>query len=210
MHQATNSAAQHPAGPPRRRAAHPVAAPFLERWSPRAFSPDSITKAELMTMLEAARCAASSMNSQPWRFIYAQRGSDSWPLLLDLLVAANRVWAQHAAALVFFVSHTLMQARGSDALVPSPTHTYDTGTASGYFALQAQITGWRTHGMVGFDHLRAVDVLNLPPEYQVHAVYAVGRLGDSSTLPEPLRSRELPSDRQPLERLAFEGEFADG
>ena len=158
-------------------------------------------------MFEAARWAASSSNSQPYRFIYARNGSPAWAAFLDLLVEANRAWAQNASALVFFVSHSLMQARKSDKLVPSPTHTYDTGTASGYFALQAQLMGWRTHGMFGSDHLRAVDVLKLPPDYQAHAVYAVGRLGDPSALPEALRAREFSSGRLPLERLAFKGEF---
>lgn len=162
-----------------------------------------------MTMFEASRWAASSLNSQPWRFIYALNGSAAWRPFLGLLVEANRLWAQYASALVFFVSHSLMQARGSSVLTPSPTHTYDTGTASGYFALQAQLMGWRTHGMVGFDHLRAVEVLNLPPEYQVHAVYAVGRPGDPATLPDPLRVREFPSGRHPLARLVHEGEFRD-
>jgi nitroreductase len=188
-----------------RNAAYPVAPLFLERWSPRAFGPDALTQDELMTMLEAARWAASSSNIQPWRFVYARRDTDAWPRLLDLLVPVNRGWAQHAAALVFFVSHALMPQRGSDELVPSPTHAYDTGTASGYFALQAHLMGWHAHGMAGFDHERAVETLKLPPAYQVHAVYAVGRIGDPASLPEQLREREHPNDRLPLEKLAFEG-----
>ena len=54
-----------------RKADHPIEPIFCKRWSPRAMSGAPITDAELMTMLEAARWAPSSYNSQPWRFLYA-------------------------------------------------------------------------------------------------------------------------------------------
>ena len=130
-----------------RTADYPIEPFFLDRWSPRALQPQPIAEADLLTMLEAARWAASSSNMQPWRFVYARRDTRAWLPILDLLVPNNREWAQHASALVFFVSHELMRSRSSANLIPSPTHSYDTGAASGYFALQAQLMGWHAHGM---------------------------------------------------------------
>lgn len=52
---------------------------------------------------------------------------------------------------------------GSKELIPSPTHSYDTGAASGYFTLQAHLMGWRTHGMYGFDHARAIEAARSRP-----------------------------------------------
>jgi len=52
-----------------RAADHAIDPLFLERWSPRAFSDDEISEAELLSLFEAARWAPSSYNSQPWRFI---------------------------------------------------------------------------------------------------------------------------------------------
>ena len=193
------------AGSVARVADYPIAPCFLERWSPRAFRPEPITEAELMTMLEAARWAASSDNTQPWRFVYARRDTTAWPPLLDLLVPNNRGWAQHASALVFFVSQELMHSRESQTLVASPTHSYDAGTASGYFTLQAHLLGWHTHGMYGFDQVRAAEVLRTPPNHRIEAVYAVGRIGDPAALPEPLRLREMQSGRHRLTALAYEG-----
>ena len=45
-------------------------------------------------MLEAARWAASSYNSQPWRFVYALRESADWERFLQLLVPFNQTWAK--------------------------------------------------------------------------------------------------------------------
>lgn len=190
-----------------RTADHPIELFFLDRWSPRAFRPQPIAEADLMTMLEAARWAASSSNMQPWRFVYARRETRAWLPLLDLLVRNNRDWAQHSSALVFFVSHGVMQSRSSADLIPSPTHSYDTGTASGYFALQARLMGWHAHGMYGLDHVRSAEVLRTPPHHHVEAAYAVGRIGDLAALPKALQGREVPSGRLPLAELVHEGNF---
>ena len=145
---------------------------FLERWSPRAFTGEPRSKTDLLTMIEAARWAPSSYNSQPWRFIYARRDTVHWDRFLDLLVPFNRSWAATASALVILVSNSLMRPPGADKDVPSHTHSFDTGTASGYFALQAYKMGWRVHGMVGFDQDRAFAELNVPVGYRVEAAYA--------------------------------------
>ena len=188
-----------------RTADHPIDPMFLRRWSPRAFNAEELPERDLLTMLEAARWAASSYNSQPWRFVYARRDAPHWDRFLNLLVPANQAWAKHASALVILLSRTHMRLPGSDADVPSPTHSFDTGTASGYFALQAMKKGWYAHGMIGFDRERALIELNVPKGYAVEAAYAVGRLGDPADLPEAHRAREHPSSRIPLAQLAFEG-----
>ena len=192
-----------------RHAAYPIDPMFLERWSPRAFTGEPIDEVDLFTMLEAARWAASSYNSQPWRFLYARRDTPHWERFLNLLVPFNQSWAKSASALVFIVSNSTMRSPGSGKETPSPTHSFDAGTASGYFVLQASRMGWFAHGMVGFDQDRAFTELGVPKGYRVEAVYAVGRLGDRSSLPEELQSREAPSDRLPLEKLAFEGSFRE-
>ncbi|RMU80399.1 Nitroreductase [Pseudomonas syringae pv. aptata] len=52
-----------------RIADHPIDPQFTERWSPRAFSGESIAKETLLSFFEAARWAPSAYNSQPWRFL---------------------------------------------------------------------------------------------------------------------------------------------
>ncbi len=190
-----------------RTAEHPIDPLFLERWSPRAFSGEAVPQADLMTMLEAGRWAPSSYNSQPWRFLYARRDTAQWEGFLGLLNDFNRSWAKDAGALVIVVSNSLMRPPGAEKDVPSHSHSLDAGAATVSFMLQATRMGYYVHGMVGFDMERTFADLNVPQGYRVEAAYAIGRIGDKSTLPEMLQSREAPSPRKPLAEIAFEGGF---
>jgi len=193
--------------PSTRHSDYPIDPVFLERWSPRAFSAETIAEHELLGLLEAARWAPSSYNSQPARFIYGRRGTPAFDKLLGILNEFNRSWAKTAAAIVIAVSNSLMRPPGQDKDVPSHSHSFDAGAAWMSFALQATRQGWYTHGMVGLDFDRAFAELDVPQGYRVEAAIAVGRLGDKATLPDFLQAREQPSDRRPLSAVAMEGGF---
>jgi nitroreductase len=160
-----------------------------------------------MCILEAARWAPSSYNSQPWRFLYARRDTPQWDAFLALLIPFNQSWAKQAGALVIIVSSTTMMPPGADKPVPSYSHSFDTGAAWAQMALQATRSGWAAHGMVGFDMPRATEELKIPEGFRVEAAVALGRMGDKSLLPEAMAAREAPSGRKPLAELAFEGGF---
>ena len=187
-----------------RRAHYPVDAIFLDRWSPRAMSGAEISEHELLTLFEAARWAPSSFNAQPWRMLYVRRTSRDWPVFLDLLADPNKVWARHAAALVLFVSKKVNDKTGQ----PSITHSFDAGAAWGFFALQAFLKGYVVHGMQGFDYARAHQELDIPQDFRVEAMVAVGVPGAKETLPPPLQERETPNDRRPLTETVCEGRWA--
>jgi nitroreductase len=187
---------------------HDIDPMFLERWSPRAFTPETISDADLMSIFEAARWAPSSYNSQPWRFVYARRDTPHWDKLLGLLIEFNQSWAKNASALVIMASQSTMTPPGKTDPVPSHSHSMDAGSAWGYAALQAMKLGWHTHGMVGFDLDRAFAELGFPPGYRVEMAFAIGRKGDPATLPDAMREREVPSPRKPLSETVFEGRFA--
>lgn len=191
-------------GSEKRHAEHPVDPLFLDRWSPRAMSGAEIPQAELMSLFEAARWAPSSYNEQPWRLLYARRGTPQWPLFFDLLVDVNKSWCQHAAALVLFTSRTTMSRNGK----PSITHSFDTGAAWQSFALQGWLKGYVVHGMQGFDYARAKTALGIPDDVRVEAIAAVGLPGDPAQLMEALREREVPNERKPLSETVCEGRFA--
>ncbi|MGI3900007.1 MAG: nitroreductase family protein [Janthinobacterium lividum] len=190
-----------------RHAEHPIAPVFLDRWSPRAFAPDLISEPELLGLLEAARWAPSSYNSQPARFIFGRRGTPAFDALLDLLNPFNQSWAKTASALLIVLSNSLMRPPGQDKDVPSRSHSFDAGAAWMSFALQAQMRDWHTHGMVGMDFDRAFAELDVPQGFRVECAIALGRIGDKATLPEGLQAREQPNDRQPLSAMVMEGRF---
>jgi nitroreductase len=180
---------------------------FLERWSPRAYTGESIPEATLMTILEAARWAPSSYNSQPWRFLYALRDTPNWDKFLGLLIPFNQSWAKQAAALVIVVSESTMLPPGAEKRVPSHSHSFDAGAAWGSLALQATLSGYPAHAMVGFDINGAFAQLNVPEGYRVEAAIAIGKQGPASLLPEGMAAREVPSARHPLSHIALEGGF---
>jgi nitroreductase len=182
---------------------HPIDRLFVDRWSPRAMSGEAIAEQELLTLFEAARWAPSSGNSQPWRFLYARRETEHWPLFLDLLVERNREWCVKAAVLVVFISRTAHHETGR----PLVTHAYDTGSAWMSVALQGWLKGLVVHGMAGFDYARARATLNVPDEFSVNAMCAIGRPGRIEDLPESHRARETPSQRRPLADSISEGPF---
>ena len=188
-----------------RTSEYPVENWIIERWSPRAFTGDSIPHETLMSIFEAARWAPSSYNSQPWRFIYGLHGTPAFERILGLLVPFNQSWAKNAAVLMVVVSKTTMVAR--DTEMPSHSHSFDTGAAWQSLALQATALGWHTHGMAGFDMPRAASELGVPDGYRVEAAIAIGKQADKSTLPEEAQAREVPSQRNPVESFAFEGHF---
>ena len=186
-----------------RQAAHPIDSLFLDRWSPRAMTGEPIDEQELLVLFEAAHWAPSSGNSQPWRFLYARRDTEAWPLFFDLLAEGNRTWCHRAAALIVFISRTTHDQSGR-ALV---THSYDTGAAWMSFAYQGWLRGLVVHGMAGVDYARARTVLHVPEDMTVEAMAAVGKPGAKEDLPPQHLQREFPSQRKPLAELVFDGPY---
>ena len=166
-------------------------------------SGEEIQEEDLMTLFEAARWAPSSYNNQPWRILYARRGTEHWQLFFDLLADGNKTWAKDAAALLLFASKTTFDFNGK----PYPTHSFDTGAAWENLALQGSLRGLVVHGMQGFDYERARADLDIPEGFHVEAMIAVGRPGNVEDLPEPSRSRETPNSRRPLSETICEGPF---
>jgi nitroreductase len=186
-----------------RRPDHPVHALFVDRWSPRAMTGETVPESDLAIMLEAARWAPSSYNAQPWRILYALRGDEHWPAFLDLLVDGNRAWAQDAGVLLAFLSRTTFERNGR----PSHTHSFDAGAAWENLALQGSLLGYVVHGMEGIDYDRSRAVLGVPPHYRVEMMVAVGRACDPRAIDQDLRTAERPSGRKPLAEIAAVGAF---
>ena len=190
-------------GSDKRSADYPIDKLFLDRWSPRAMTGAPIPHADLLTLFEAARWAPSSYNNQPWRMLYALRDTEHWQTFFDLLVEGNQSWAKNAGALLLFLSKKTFDYNGK----PSITHSFDAGAAWENLALQGSLKGYVVHGMQGFDYERARNALNVPDDFQIEAMVAVGIPGSAEVLPEKLRSKEAPSDRRKLEETICEGPF---
>lgn len=174
---------------------------FLARYSPRAYSTEPVTDAEMAQLFEAARWAPSCFNEQPWLFVWAN-GGDDLDRMRDLLVPGNRSWAGEVPALVFvFAKRRFAQKDG-----PNRWAGFDAGAAWMSLALQAHHQGLYTHAMGGIDAAASYAALGVSEDdYEVMCAVAVGKLGDPSTLAEDLQAREGQSPRRPLAEVAVKG-----
>lgn len=173
---------------------------FLKRYSSRAMNGQPIAKEILMTLFESAHWAPSSLNSQPWRFLYAIHGTPDFDLFLSFIKPHNVDWCKNAGALIIVFSKKTL-----DNGNPNLKHSLDTGSAWENLALQATFLEIVAHAMGGFNDEPLRKELNIIDEYKTEIMIAVGYPGVIEDLPEPLREREKPSGRKNLEEIVFEG-----
>lgn len=178
----------------------PLIAPLIERWSPRAYDPAAVlSEQDVRTLLEAARWAPSANNLQPWRFIVARRGTEAFTTIHDALMGFNQAWADSAAALIVNIAEVADEAGD-----PRTWAKYDLGQAVAHMTVQAQHDGLHTHQMGGFDGARLAEAFGLRAGLEIVSITAVGKVGDASALPEPLREREVaPRSRKALDELVI-------
>ena len=182
---------------------HPINPLILHRWSARAMSGEPIAHEELLSLFEAARWAPSSFNEQPWRFIYAHRDTPHWNRLFSLLIEFNQSWVKNAAVLSLICSRKTFERNNA----PSPSHSLDAGAAWENLSLEGSSRNLVVHGMAGFDYAKAKTELHIPDEYEVLAMFAVGKPAPKETLPLPLQEKEAPSPRKKVTEFIMEGKF---
>ena len=186
-----------------RKPDHVINSIFVNRWSPRAMSGEEVRDEELMPLFEAARWAPSSYNEQPWRFIIAKKGTPEWDVFFDLLVPGNQGWAKNAGVLVVIVSKKTFSKNDK----PNNVHSFDAGAAWENLALQGAHDGLVVHGMAGFDYDKTKEVLEIPDDFHVEAMAAIGKHGELESLPPEVQEMEKPSGRKPVSEIIFRGKF---
>ena len=178
---------------------HPI---ILERWSTRAFDSNyEISEDEVVTILEAARWAASANNMQPWRFAVATRGDELFEKFSSTLSGFNVEWAPKASALIA-VLHEKTNEKG-EVRASAP---FDTGLAVGQLVLQAQAIGLHTHQIGGFDKDGLLSALGNPENLQPVVLVAVGKYANDSDLSEAILAREAANrERKALSEIVIAG-----
>ncbi|MBL7847680.1 MAG: nitroreductase family protein [Cyclobacteriaceae bacterium] len=176
----------------------PILEPIASRRSRRAFAPETVSQDQIDTLFEAARWAPSSVNEQPWRYVYATKGQLLWETIFEALNDGNKVWAKEAQLFIVSMAKKAFSRNGR----PNPTALYDLGGANAFLSLQAASMGLNVHQMGGYDRDTLRMSLNIPEELELGVVMAIGFPGDAALLPEPLRTREL-SPRVRMTRSEF-------
>ena len=177
-----------------------------KRWSARSFSEKEITQEELETIFEAAGWAFSSMNYQPWRYIYAfKKDEANFQKFVDCLSGGNAPWAKDSSVLLMS-----LVKKNFDNGSPNPSALHDVGAANATLILQA--TSMKIYGrlMGAFDRVKAIEFLNIDTnEYEPVVFIALGYLDTPEKLNEPFKTREVtPRTRKAISEFAseFKGE----
>jgi len=172
------------------------------RWSPYAYESRSLEPDDVRALFEAARWAPSSMNEQPWRYIFALRDDrEEFEKALSCLVEGNRKWARYAGALIFTVAKRTFSRNDK----PNRYAWHDVGQASFSLAIEAVARGLAAHQMGGILPDRVAEVYGVPEGYEVVSGIAVGYPGTASDVSTELAERD--QKRRPR-RPAGESVFA--
>lgn len=181
----------------------PINETLANRWSGRAYdAAKSVSHAQIVALLEAARWAPSCYGDQPWRFIVWDKNTDAqaWQQGFDCLVPGNQAWVKDASVLLLTCADTLFNHNQK----PNRWAQYDTGAAAENLCLQAGSMGLMAHQMGGFDADKARETFAIPVQYIPMAMVSIGYAADITTLEGEVLTRETAArSRRPLNELFF-------
>src|SRR4029077_14243013 len=183
----------------------PVHELIRERWSPRAFADKAVPQDVLRSIFEAARWAPSSYNEQPWAYLVASReDKENFEKMLSVLIEFNANWAKSAPVLAIAVAELAFANNNA----PNRNAHYDTGTSTALLSVEATARGLAVHQMAGFDPEKARQVFGIPADWEAIAAIAIGYPSDASSLPAPLKEREMaPRTRKPIAEFVMAGHW---
>lgn len=186
---------------------HPIHELIARRWSPYAFAARAVSDADLRSVFEAARWAASSYNEQPWSYLVATREDpEAFARLLSCLVEGNQAWAQAAPVLALGCTSLNFTRNGR----PNDAAVHDLGLASATLTLEATARGLCVHQMIGILPEKARELYRIPADVQPLTALAIGYAADPETVAEPFRTRDLASRaRKPLGDFVFGAEWGE-
>jgi len=172
---------------------------LAERWSADAFDGRTVTRADLLSLFEAARWAASSYNEQPWSYIVATKDEpEEFAKMLSCLSESNQAWAKSASVLVLAIVNTKLARNGKE----NRAAVHDLGLASANLVFEATSRGLVVHQMAGILPEKAKSLYNVPDDCEVWTALAIGYPGT-----ELHPTEEKPRRRKKLQDFVFSGNW---
>ena len=186
---------------------HPVSELIAKRWSARAFSTRPVEKSKLLSILEAARWAPSSRNEQPWRYIVFTNDNPEMLRKAQSVLKEINDYAKRAPILICAITKKTYSENGS----LNRLHFHDLGAANENMFLEAFNQGLIMHEMGGFDVEKAREIFDVPEDYEVGIMIAIGYQDTYHVLPDRLREKAFaPRLRKPLYEIAFVERIGNG
>lgn len=141
-----------------------------KRWSPRKYKDTEISEEALNKMMEAARWTPSAYNEQPWRFIYAHKGTSLYDKIHSCLHPFNQEWAGSAPLLMLTLSSKNLSQNGKF----NPHHAYDTGAAVMAMTLEAMDMDIYSRQMGGILHNEIIKTFEVSDDFEIICALAFG------------------------------------
>jgi nitroreductase len=183
----------------------PVLEVIRKRRSRRAYNDRPVELEKIHSLFEAARWAPSSVNEQPWIYLYAiKEQGELWNKIFDALLEGNKTWVKNVPLLIVsFIRRNFIK---NDR--PNHSARYDLGAANAFLSLQATQLGLNVHQMGGFDSEQLRTNLNVPDNFEPVIIMAIGYPGHAEMLPENLKLRELaPRERYVQQEFVMNKSF---
>jgi len=186
---------------------HPIHDLLRKRWSARAFSTRRVEKTKLFSILEAARWTPSSRNEQPWRYIIFTTDNSSRLLEAQSVLLESNSFAKQAPILICAITKKTY----TDSLELNRLYFHDLGAANENMFLECFNQGLIMHEMGGFNVKLAREIFNIPDDYEVGIMIAVGYQGTNDSLPEKFKVKNTkPRERKHLSEIAFLEDLGQG
>jgi nitroreductase len=184
---------------------YPILPVLADRWSPYGFADRLVAEADLRSLFEAARWAASSYNEQPWNYLLATKGNPpEFARLLSCLVEANQAWAKAAPVLALGVVSLRFTRNNKD----NRAAVHDLGLASANLVIEATARHLSAHQMIGILPERARELYQIPKHFEAWTAIAIGYAADPALLPEATQERDrAPRQRKPWSQFVFTGRW---
>ncbi len=174
-----------------------------KRKASRAFSNEPLSDEIIDKIKNAAQLSASCFNNQPWRFLFLT--SESALEKGRTALSKGNSWAEKAPLLIAAFSKPDLDCQLKDG---RQYYQFDVGMAVQNILLQATELNLVARPMAGFKPDVIKEEFNLPDEYEVIVMIAVGYEGNMDDLSEDLQKRSrAPRQRNPLSDNFFDNEF---
>jgi nitroreductase len=161
-----------------------------ERRSVRAYADTPVAGTVITELLEAARCAPSACNAQPWRFVVVRDPAQKRRLTdTGLGGMVPNAWAQSAPVIIvacsdlqFFTHRLAEKVQGVEY------HLIDLGIALEHLVLKATEHGLGTCYIGWFKGAAISRLLSLPSSWKVECLVT---LGYPAVIPDPTPRKSL-------------------
>ncbi|MCU0644959.1 MAG: nitroreductase family protein [bacterium] len=170
-----------------------------KRKASRAISSEKLNDEIINKLMSAAQLSASCFNNQPWRFLFLTE-----PAALEKgrkALSDGNSWAKTAPLLIVGFSKPDLDCQNRDG---RKYYLFDLGMAVQLILLQATELNLVARPMSGFSPQVIKDEFQIPAEFEVYVMIAVGYEGDVSQLDEESQQKSLaPRTRNPLTENFF-------